>query len=446
MQSPIPLLVTCGSLILFQAVNPSGTFAEEPKKPRLPLPKMSDVGPVSSEGRVSPADLVSRHYVTLAHARYTESLEEATRLFEALKELVNTPSGESHRNAKDAWIRAHRVYSSTEVFRFGNPNVDAWETRVNAWPVDEGFLDYVSPGLYAYEGGNPHAFHNLIASDFQIAPSFIVEARSETDPKAGVYRGFTDNETNVATGYHAIEFLLWGQDLNRTPKEAGKRPFSDYVVGKSGTGGNNRRRGEYLLAIGGILLSDLNEAIQDWTPGNPSLYAESFLKLPVESRLDRMLLGMGGLSNGELAGERIQVALLASDQEEEQSCFSDSTHLALLENARSVESIYLGRHERRDGKTIQGPSLSGLVMELDADLDRRLRAQFEDTREAALALVARAETVEPFDQMILADNEEGRRILNRLINALKTQTEALESIRSKVATLATLPQVTPESP
>jgi uncharacterized iron-regulated protein len=85
-------------------------------------------------------------------------------------------------------------------------------------------------------------------------------------------------------------------------------------------------------------------------------------------------------------------------------------------------------------------------MELDADLDRRLRAQFEDTREAALALVARAETVEPFDQMILADNEEGRRILNRLINVLKTQTEALESIRSKVAALATLPQVSPESP
>lgn len=31
-------------------------------------------------------------------------------------------------------------------------------------------------------------------------------------------------QANVATGYHAIEFLLWGQDLNGTNPGAGNRP------------------------------------------------------------------------------------------------------------------------------------------------------------------------------------------------------------------------------
>jgi uncharacterized iron-regulated protein len=100
----------------------------------------------------SPAEEVAEHYLVQAHNRYAESLEAAKRLFETLRTLVASPSEASHAAAKAAWIEAHRIYSRTEVLRFGNPNVDAWETRVNAWPVDEGFLDYVSP-RYFYEGG-----------------------------------------------------------------------------------------------------------------------------------------------------------------------------------------------------------------------------------------------------------------------------------------------------
>jgi putative iron-regulated protein len=382
---------------------------------------------------MTPAEKVAEFYIVLAHARYTESLESARRLFDAINLLVRKPSPETHEEAKSAWLEAHRVYSSTEVLRFGNPNVDAWETRVNAWPIDEGFLDYVAP-QYLYEGGNPHALYNLIASDFQIASSFIVEARSETDPKAGVYRGFTDNETNVATGYHAIEFLLWGQDLNGTPRSMGERPYTDYVVGK---GPNAGRRGEYLVVIGGILIADLLDAVQDWDPENPQLYSKLFRGLPVDVRLDRMILGMGGLSNGELAGERIQVALLASDQEEEQSCFSDTTHLAILENALAIETVYLGRHQRRDGVVVSGASLAELVAKVDPVLDEKIRSQFIATREAAGRVVAHAEEVEPFDHMIQMENTSGRALLNELIAALKAQTESLEAIRGRVKELVT---------
>jgi putative iron-regulated protein len=425
----LPIMV----LVLSSGASMSAERSMIPRpEPAIPGPSVTPGG--TGDSTTTPADEVTKSYVVLAHARYSDSLEAAKQLFDALNRLVREPSAKTHAEAKSAWIAAHRVYSTTEVFRFGNPNVDAWETRVNAWPIDEGFLDYVSPG-YAYEGGNPHALYNLIASDFQIAASFITEARSETDPKAGVYRGFTDNETNVATGYHVIEFLLWGQDLNEEPHANGLRPYTDYVVG---TGPNAGRRGEYLVAVAGILVADLLEAVQDWDPANPVLYSRLFRDLPVEARLDRIILGMGGLSNAELAGERILVALLASDQEEEQSCFSDTTHLGILENALSIETIYLGRHERRDGSVVSGPSLSDLVAKIDPVLDARLKSQFAGTREALGKVVNRAEKVEPFDRMILAENKEGRAVLNDLIASLKAQTESLEEIRLRIGELVAL--------
>lgn len=428
------------SIALFATVLVGSHGMAESTRPSLPKPKISVPLPVTSSdetkspGERGTAEAVTEHYLVQAHTRYQESLEAAKRLFETLKTLVESPGADSHAAAKAAWIEAHRIYSRTEVLRFGNPNVDAWEARVNAWPVDEGFLDYVSP-RYVYEGGNPHALYNLIGSDFQIAPSFIVEARSEMDPKAGVYRGFTDNETNVATGFHAIEFLLWGQDLNLSPRAAGERPHTDYLLGEEGTGGNMKRRGDYLLAVGGILVSDLHEAVQDWDPENPTLYSKAFRELPLEARLDRIILGMGGLSNAELAGERIQVALLASDQEEEQSCFSDSTHLALQENARCIETLYLGREILSDGRALEGPSLSALVAKMDPGLDARLRSEFATTRAVAARVVDHAGTVEPFDRMIQAENEAGRALLNEWISALKIQTESIESIRLRVKEL-----------
>lgn len=383
------------------------------------------------------ADQVTGHYAMLAYERYQDSLDSAMELMGAMRKFLQSPSEDTHREVKEAWLKAHKVYSLTEVYRFGNPNVDAWETKVNAWPIDEGFLDYVAPS-YSYEGGNPHALYNLIASDFQIDDGYIMEARSEQDPKAGVYHGFTDNETNVATGYHTIEFLLWGQDLNASPADAGLRPYTDYVIGEGGTNGNTKRRRDYLLTVGGILIHDLRYAIQDWNVKRPVLYSKQFRALPVEERLDRMILGMGSLSNGELAGERIQVAMLASDQEEEENCFSDTTHFALYQNALSIQTLYFGEHTRHDGRKSQGPSLSGLVARLDPELDATLTRELEDTMEAAQAMVDRAENVEPFDRMIQFGNEEGRAVLNELISRLKAQTVTIEKIHAKVPELAGL--------
>ncbi|MHC4376120.1 MAG: imelysin family protein [Planctomycetota bacterium] len=386
---------------------------------------------------VTASDVVE-HYVLQAHARYSDSLAAAQELNKTVQAFLRKPTPEGQTAAKRAWLRAHSVYSHTEVFRFGNPNVDAWEGKVNAWPMDEGLIDYVADG-YVFHEGNPFATYNIIATgSLQIDEELISAMAEGTDPKAAYELRMSEVESNVTTGYHAIEFLLWGQDLDggATHDNGGQRPYTDFVLGEEGTGGNNKRRREYMQAAVGLLQYDLRFAIRDWKPEG-KLYSKTFSALPVAERLDRMLIGMGSLSFAELASERIRVALLTGDQEEEQSCFSDTTHHAILHNTLGIESLYQGRHTRIDGTLVEGPSLAELVRSLDPRLDARVTEAFAKTREVAQAIADAGDAGRPFDTTI-ADFEanEGRAQLEQLIECLRIQAECLEAVRARVPELA----------
>ena len=371
------------------------------------------------------AEEVTQHYVEMAVERFGRTHDLARKLQQAIDDFVAAPSVKSHKRVKRAWLRAHKAYSQTEVYRFGNPNVDDWDGKINAWPLDEGLIDYVASG-YLHEFGNPYAKWNIIASRMPLYGSIIEEISSGTDPKAGP-QGMADFESNVAIGFHAIEFLLWGQDLNKQPGDAGQRSHTDYLLGDACTNGNCKRRGEYLKAASRILSRDLMLATNDWKTQNKSLYATRFLELPVEEQLGRMLQGMGEMSSGELAGERTRVALISSDQEEEQSCFSDTTQHAIYYNALGVQSLYLGSDE--------SVSLSALVKQMDASLDEEMRSAFSRSMQRAEAV---RDSSVPFDEMIQPENEKGRQQIKDLIAALKTQTMVMEKIQARIPELAAL--------
>src|SRR5690606_39021314 len=118
----------------------------------------------------------------------------------------------------------------------------------------------------------------------------------------------------VATGYHAIEFLLWGQDLNGTGPGAGERPATDFDVQRC-SGGNCQRRIDYLKAATALLIADLEQIIAEWKPGGA---ARRHVTADAAAGLAAMLTGMGSLSYGELAGERMKLGLILHDPEEEQ--------------------------------------------------------------------------------------------------------------------------------
>ncbi len=163
-------------------------------------------------------------------------------------------------------------------------------------------------------------------------------------------------EANVTTGYHAIEFLLWGQDLNGTGR-SGQPPYTDYDT-KNCTGGNCDRRADYLKAASTLLVSDLKEMAANWAPDGE---ATKNVEADPKKGLSAILTGMGSLSYGELAGERMKLGLLLHDPEEEHDCFSDNTYNSHLNDAIGIASAYTGEYTRADGTKMSGPSLSELV-------------------------------------------------------------------------------------
>ncbi|PWQ92553.1 imelysin family protein [Leucothrix pacifica] len=353
-------------------------------------------------------------YVNIAHAAFSDSLSTAKNLKVAVDALVNTPSEETLTAAKQAWLAARVPYGQTEVFRFANPNVDDWEGKVNAWPLDEGLIDYVDTS-YEHEDGNKFGQANIISGKEPIN----IELLESYHEKGG-------SEANVATGYHAIEFLLWGQDLNKNANDAGTRPFTDYAKGDDCTNGNCDRRGQYLTVATDLLIKDLEEIVADWAPESDN-YRKTFLSLDENEAVRRMLFGMGSLSLGELAGERINVALLAHSQEDEHSCFSDNTHIDIAENARGIQNVFRGEYKRPNGDVVKGVSLAELVAAKDTKLSESLTAKLNTSQSTAAAVVEAAETGEHFDQQILPDNAAGNARIQAVIDALRSQTADIET-------------------
>jgi len=366
---------------------------------------------------------VVTHYADLAAAKYADSLTAAQALRTAVDALIAAPSPETLAAARSAWIDARVPYQQTEVFRFGNAIVDDWEGKVNAWPLDEGLIDYVDAGS-AQNEENSLAVLNIIATPkftlsgteidaTAITPALISETLHEAD---GI-------EANVASGYHAIEFLLWGQDLNGTGPGAGDRPYTDFVQDDACTGGNCDRRVAYLKAATDLLISDLEFMAAAWAEGGEG---RQTVTADPQAGLLAMLTGMGSLSYGEQAGERMKLGLMLNDPEEEHDCFSDNTHNSHYYDGLGIRNVYLGTYTRLDGTELTGPSLSDLVAAQDAAVDTQLKAELDASVAALMAIKQAAESGFAYDQMLEAGNKEGEALIMGAVDALVTQTASIE--------------------
>jgi putative iron-regulated protein len=368
-------------------------------------------------------------YADIAKAGYEDSLATARALKTAVDGLVKRPSEAALKAAREAWLAARARYQQTEAFRFGNKIVDDWEGKVNAWPLDEGLIDYVSRDYAGAQSKNPLYAANVIANPKIVLGAKTIDAGRITKALlADTLHEFGKVEANVATGYHAIEFLLWGQDLNGTGPGAGNRPWTDYSRSRCGSG-NCARRGVYLRAATDLLIDDLAWMVGQWGPKGAARAA--LLKTP-DAGLAAILKGLGSLSYGELAGERMKLGLMLHDPEEEHDCFSDNTHNSHYYDVIGIGNVYRGRYMRTGGETVSGPSLGALVAKVDPGLDAEVRARLADTEAAASRLKARAETVERYDQMIGKGNAAGNKAVQDVIDALVRQTRAFEKVVTRL--------------
>ncbi|QXH55775.1 imelysin family protein [Pseudomonas maumuensis] len=377
------------------------------------------------------AKAVVKHYAEMVHAVYSDSLSTAKQLQTAVDAFLAKPDDQTLKAAREAWVASRVPYLQSEVFRFGNTIIDDWEGQVNAWPLDEGLIDYVDKS-YEHALGNPAANANIIANtEIQVGEDKI-DVKDITPEKLASLNELGGSEANVATGYHAIEFLLWGQDLNGTGPGAGNRPASDYLEGKGATGGHNDRRRAYLKAATDLLVKDLEEMVGNWAPNVADNYRASLEKEPANDGLRKMLFGMGSLSLGELAGERMKVSLEANSPEDEHDCFSDNTHYSHFYDAKGIRNVYLGEYTRVDGSKLSGPSLSSLVAKADPATDATLKADLEATEAKIQVIVDHALKGEHYDQLIAADNAAGNQIVRDAIASLVKQTGAIEQAAGKL--------------
>jgi putative iron-regulated protein len=369
-----------------------------------------------------PVKDVLKTYSDIGEATYADSLEAAKGLRAAIDKLVQSPSDQTLDAARKAWITARVPYMQTEAFRFGNPVVDGWEGHVNSWPLDEGLIDYVADAYGSDNPENEYYAANVIAhKSLKIAGQTVDTSTIDEKLLRGLHEA-GGVEANVATGYHAIEFLLWGQDLNGTEPGAGNRPATDYDL-KACTNGNCDRRIAYLTAVTDLLIKDLSWMVKQWGADGE---ARKVITQDEKSGLNAVFTGLGSLSYGELAGERMKLGLMIHDPEEEHDCFSDNTHNSHYGDVVGIRNVYFGSYKRLDGSVISGPSVSDLVKDKSPETDAQVRAALDKTLSKMTALVERAETVEHYDQMIALGNAEGNAVIQAGIDALIAQAKELE--------------------
>ncbi|MHA6641382.1 imelysin family protein [Mesorhizobium sp. A623] len=374
------------------------------------------------------AKTVIKTYSDIALAKYEDSLTTAQALDKAVAALIAKPSTEALNAAREAWKAARIPYQQTEVYRFGNPIVDEWEGRVNAWPLDEGLIDYVDKGYGTESDGNSLYTANVIANKTIKIDGKEIDASNLTPEfLSGTLQEAGDIEANVAIGYHAVEFLLWGQDLHGTGPGAGERAYSDYDTANC-TNGNCDRRGQYLKSASDLLVSDLEEMVGNWKDGGAA--RKNLEEGEPNAGISAILTGMGSLSYGELAGERMKLGLLLHDPEEEHDCFSDNTHISHLEDAVGIRDAYHASYKRIDGSVVSGPSVSDMVKAADPALDKELSDKLGLTVAKMEAIKARAEAGEAYDQQIGEGNTEGNATVQAAIDGLVDQTKSIERVVS----------------
>ena len=349
----------------------------------------------SKSGSKVTKEAVVANYADIVYQNYKDAYDDAVELETAITAFTAAPTADGFTAARIKWKQARESYGTTEAFRFANGPIDdekGPEGLLNSWPLDENFIDYVDNNGAVLNGG--------IINRTDLYPTISKAVLEGLNEDGG--------EKNISVGYHAIEFLLWGQDLTAPAEnKPGQRLYTDYIDGST-TALNPARRRDYLKICADLLTDHLDYLVQLWKPGGT--YRATFLALPVTTALQNIYLGITTLSGEELATERMDVALTNQDQEDEHSCFSDNTHRDIALNLQGVVNVYEGKYG-----VISGASLRDLVKQSDSQFYDDTNNAVEAAKEDVMAIYI------PFDYAISggASSAEGAKVKKAVVQ-LKT--------------------------
>lgn len=343
---------------------------------------------------------VQATYLKLAHSIYQDSLVGASNLLLSVESFIAAPSEETMTIAKETWTTSARLpYGPSEIFRFVNGPIDfepindgvttylesinfeGVEGLVNAWPLDEAYLDYVKGDMAAGLINDP---------SIEITPANLIAMNER------------DGEKAISTGFHAIEFLLWGQDFNKMGP--GNRPVTDYTTAK-----NADRRKLTLGTLSKVLVEHLTSVYEQFKVGETNYRSEVAGQDP-HSTIAKMMTSMIAMAGDELKSERIENALLLEDQEEEQSCFSDTTLNDIAGNFRGVSVLYRGEYTPVNSgvAAVKGTGIGAYIAETNPALHKQIDTKIIEV-ENAIKAVSMA-----FDRAITEEQDKVQAIIDHL--------------------------------
>lgn len=392
--------------------------------PMLAQAQTKATAQVQAQQKIAIEDVLQT-YAGQAQQLYANSVKDLEALQTAINAFASQPNQATLDAAKAAWLQSRESYGLTEIFRLSEGPIDAeegWvaeaygalEGQINAWPLDEHMIDYT------LDADNKRTSGNIIDTIGKFTPGG--EEAAEVDVTEITVEAITElnengGEANVASGYHAIEFLLWGQDqdynnfledkITKGAKTAGQRPLSDFTSDPFA-----KRRLAYLQAATNKLLADVKTVAEAWddkVDGHKGLYRAAFLSelsgnnadknIPAETALRQVLAGMGVFIKSELANERIAVAVLTPSEEDEHSCFSDNTHRDIVRNYEGFKDVLLGQ---LNGKKI-GPAPYDALGQAEKQTIDNLMGKIEQRLEKMDTL---AKTSMHFDYQIMPEHKE----------------------------------------
>lgn len=390
------------SLLIFVDSNgEAGEAGESGGEAGGTLPSAYGLGSTDPDAFAYEARPQIEAYAELVHDAYAKSAADAAAMKQAIDAMLAAPSQETLEAARKAWVSARPAYIRTEAFRFYDGPIENVEGAVNSWPLNEAYIDYVD--------GDPKA-------------GIVNDPSVPLDEKTIAGKNQSQDEKDVTTGWHAIEFLLWGQDLSATGP--GNRPFTDYIAGKD----NNDRRRLYLEIVTAGLVKHLWDLEKAWAPEGGN-YRKLFLGLDKREALGRMVNGMAILAGYEFMSERLAVALDSGDQEDEQSCFSDTTKQDFVADIQGLYQVWTGDSE---GKT--RPGLNDLVSGIDSATADEVERLFQDAIGKVNAMG------DPWDRVLASGKSSPeRQNAEAVVTALQALSDGLVKAGNRLGVLVLVP-------
>lgn len=282
------------------------------------------------------------HYAAYLELRaYTDlsnAVETAQALDAAIAVFLYTPNQDTLTAAQTTWRDAYNAFLRTLIYsKLPIHEPLEWKKEhksypqiialIDTWPIEGGYIDHV-PG-YPFSG---------------IVNDLTLNLNSDTLLKQ---HGFAD-ASYASLGFHVLEFMLWGDDHQRSPADFSPQDNTASVVDETSPildepqnlielhevkikVQNHHRRRQFIQLVSEQLQKHLQQLQQYWEPSK-GYYAQQWQTASAKQKVTALLHASQLLISDELLGKRLNG---------HSSEFSQSSALDSLAISTSIQSLLL---------------------------------------------------------------------------------------------------------